>query len=44
MIEDQIPNLRLVYEFEIVAEDNETRIEFENFIEDFGTEGNLMWF
>ncbi len=39
----KIPDLRLVYEFGgLLPEDNETRIEFENFIEDFGAEGNLM--
>ena len=39
----KIPDLRLVYEFGgLLPEDNETRIEFENFLEDFGAEGNLM--
>ena len=42
-IGSKIPNLRLVYEFGgLLPKDDPTRLEFENFIEHFGAEGNIM--
>ena len=39
----KIPNLRMVYEFGgLLPKDDPTRLEFENFIEHFGAEGNIM--
>ncbi|MBM71861.1 MAG: transporter [Crocinitomicaceae bacterium] len=39
----QIPNLRLVYEFGgLLPKDHPTRLEFEDFVEHFGAEGNIM--
>lgn len=38
-----IPDLRLVYEFGgLLPKDHTTRVEFEDFVEHFGAEGNLM--
>lgn len=38
-----IPELRLVYEFGgLLPEDDETRVDFEMFVEHFGAEGNLL--
>ncbi len=39
----KIPDLRLVYEFGgLLPKDHPTRLEFEDFVEHFGAEGNLM--
>ena len=39
----KIPDLRMVYEFGgLLPKDHPTRLEFENFVEHFGAEGNLM--
>ena len=39
----QIPDLRLIYEFGgLLPKDHPTRLEFEDFVEHFGAEGNIM--
>ena len=39
----KIPDLRLVYEFGgLLPKDHPTRLEFEDFVDHFGAEGNLM--
>jgi hypothetical protein len=39
----KIPDLRLVYEFGgLLPEDDSTRVDFEEFLDHFGAEGNLM--